>query len=299
MQPNARIAAAIEILDSMLSEQPVERCLTTWARTHRFAGSSDRAAIRDAVFDAVRCQRSYAWLGGGLTGRGLMIGAMRAQGEPLDAVFTGQGHAPSELTEAEHAALPFDASDMPEPVRLDCPDWLWPMVTDAYPEMAVQILQTLQTRAPVFLRVNRAKATRSDAIATLAEDEIEAAPHKLSDTALEVTEGARRLRNARAYRDGLVELQDAASQAVVDQCLALGDSPTALDYCAGGGGKALALAAGGVPAVTAHDANPGRMSDLPDRAARAGATITNVETVTGTFDLVLCDAPCSGSGAWR
>ena len=102
-----------------------------------------------------------------------------------------------------------------------------------------------------------------------------------------------------AFRDGEVELQDAASQAVSDVLIKELDGGTVLDFCAGGGGKALALAAGGASAVTAHDIDPGRMKDLPNRAERAGVNITITDTPKGPFDAVLCDAPCSGSGAWR
>jgi 16S rRNA (cytosine967-C5)-methyltransferase len=120
--------------------------------------------------------------------------------------------------------------------------------------------------------------------------------------ALEVLEGARRLRNVAAYQNGLVELQDAASQAVVEQ-LPLRDGMKVLDYCAGGGGKALAMAAAANIQLFAHDAEPRRMKDLPSRAERAGAHLRSLETAAlaaqAPFDLVLCDVPCSGSGSWR
>jgi len=297
MQHNARIAAAIELLDAILAGAPAERALTTWARTHRFAGSGDRAAIRDLVFDALRRKRSYAWRGGGMTGRGLMLGALADDRSQLEAVFTGEGHAPPRLSAAEVAALR-DLGGAPRAVRLDCPDWLLSPFESVYSERADAILSALQDRAPVFLRVNRLKATRETAETLLAEDGIACRPHPLASMALEVTEHARRVRTTRAYLDGVVELQDVASQAVVDACLPFVEGACALDYCAGGGGKAIALAAAGLQ-VTAHDAHPQRMSDLPARAKRAGTPIPTVTKVAGQFDLVLCDAPCSGSGAWR
>ena len=112
----------------------------------------------------------------------------------------------------------------------------------------------------------------------------------------------RRLRNSAAFRDGLVELQDAASQAVVE-ALPLAPGQRVLDYCAGGGGKTLAIGAGAEVTLFAHDAAPRRMRDLPERAARAGLSVTLLEgpelARAAPFDLVLCDVPCSGSGAWR
>ena len=111
-----------------------------------------------------------------------------------------------------------------------------------------------------------------------------------------------KLSGAAAYREGLVELQDAASQAAME-FLPLRDDMRVLDYCAGGGGKALALAGRADARFFAHDANPERMRDLPERARRAGVRINRLggEDVTGAapFDLVLCDVPCSGSGTWR
>jgi len=116
-----------------------------------------------------------------------------------------------------------------------------------------------------------------------------------------VVEGARRVQASSAYRDGLVELQDAASQAVVD-ALAVAKGDRVLDYCAGGGGKSLALAAQGAT-VAAHDVDPRRMADLPERARRAGVLVASLASdrlaTAGPQDLIFADAPCSGSGAWR
>ncbi len=298
MRPEARVAAAAEILDDILRGDPAERQLSRWARAHRFAGSGDRAAIRDLVFEALRRRRSYAWMGGAETGRGLMIGAVRASGAVPETVFTGARFAPAPLSEAERAAGAL-LDDAPDPVRLDCPDWLWPDFVDTYGEDVGPILSAMRDRAPVFLRVNSAKATRADARESLEKDGIEAEPHPLAETALLVGKNARQIRNSRAYRDGLVELQDAASQAVVERCLAFVGAGRVLDYCAGGGGKALAFAAAGVNDVTAHDAATERMTDIPARAERAGTPLRIAPRAEGLFDLVLCDAPCSGSGAWR
>ncbi|MGI1661656.1 RsmB/NOP family class I SAM-dependent RNA methyltransferase [Palleronia sp. KMU-117] len=303
MTPAARIAAAIGLLDLWLGGEPAERALTNWARANRFAGSSDRAAIRDHVFDAIRCRRSFAALGGAETGRGLMLGALRAAGADPAGVFTGAGFAPAPLASDEVASgRPWEALSPLE--RLDCPDWLAPPLEDSLGDDFAAVMAALRSRAPVFLRVNLGRADRDAAVRALATEGITARPHPLAATALEVTEGARRIRGARAYVDGLVELQDAASQAVVE---ALGPAPTGaartLDYCAGGGGKTLALAAAGWGPVFAHDADPGRMRDLPERAARAGVQVGVIApgrvAPQGPFDLVLCDVPCSGSGAWR
>ena len=294
MTPAARLNAAIEILDRIRTGQAVEQALTGWARANRFAGSGDRAAIRDHVFDVLRQMRSCAHLGGGQDGRALVIGLLRAQGADPSSIFTGEGHAPAPLTAAEQG---FSPAPMPEPVALDCPDWLWPQMQDSLGPDCAPVLRLLQQRAPVFLRANIAKGTRAQAITALARDGIIAQAHPLADTAIEVTENPRAIRNSAAFTAGLVELQDAASQAII---AALPDlrGLSVLDYCAGGGGKALAMAAQGAR-VTAHDVNVARMQDVAPRAQRAGVRIATTQRPAGLFDLVLADAPCSGSGSWR
>lgn len=295
MTPPARHQAAIDILDRILAGAPAEQALTGWARSARFAGSKDRAAIRDLVFDALRCRRSFAHLGGAETGRGLILGSLRAQGIDPDTIFTGAGYGPSPLTPEESAYSP---EAMNEAVALDCPDWVLPQLRASLGEEdTASVLRALQSRAPVFLRVNLARTSLEAAIAALALDQIAAQPHPLAPTALEVTGNARALQRAHAYLNGLVELQDAASQAVITALPSL-NGARVLDYCAGGGGKALALAAQGAR-VTAHDANPARMRDLPERAARAQVDIALADIPEGPFDLVLTDVPCSGSGSWR
>ncbi|GAA4229656.1 16S rRNA (cytosine967-C5)-methyltransferase [Sagittula marina] len=295
MTPAARVQAAIEILDRVQAGEAAEKALTSWGRRARFAGSKDRAAIRDHVFDVLRMWRSTAALGGGETGRARMIGLFRAHGQDPAELFTGQGHAPMAMTDVEVAA-----GDAPDgAAALDLPDWLAARFAEDLGERTHETAEALRTRAPVFVRANLLKTDREKARARLAEEGVETVPHALAETALEVTSGARGLIRTDSFTDGWIELQDAASQAVVEM-IPLGDATRILDYCAGGGGKSLALAAR-VPKAElfAHDADPGRMSDLPKRALRAGATVTCVAKPKGVYDIVMADVPCSGSGAWR
>jgi 16S rRNA (cytosine967-C5)-methyltransferase len=294
MTPAARLQAAIEVLDQILGNTPAEQALTRWARNSRYAGSKDRAAVRDIVFDALRCKRSFAHLGGAMSGRGLILGALRMQGQNPAEHFTGIGHSPPPLSDAEAHNT---SAPMPDNVALDCPDWLAPHLRSSLGANFAPVLRALRQRAPVFLRINAARTTQDHAISLLASDEIEVRPHPLAPTALEVCTNPRAIQQSAAYLDGLVELQDAASQAVIAALPPL-QNMKVLDYCAGGGGKALAMAACGA-CVTAHDANPARMQDLPHRATRAQASITTTTCATGVFDLVLTDVPCSGSGSWR
>ncbi|SEP12659.1 16S rRNA (cytosine967-C5)-methyltransferase [Salinihabitans flavidus] len=299
MTPGARIQAAIGILDEILAGTAAEKALTGWARASRFAGSKDRAAVRDHVYDVLRRRRSLAALGGGENGRALLIGLCRDDGLPLDDLFSGAGYAPAPLTEAERMAGRPPAA---EGERLDLPDWLLPEMRASLGEALEAEAGALRHRAPVMLRVNLRKADRETAIAALSADGVCAQPHEIAETALVVTDGARRVAQGAAYRGGLVELQDGASQAAVE-ALPLCRGMKVLDYCAGGGGKLLAMAGRCDARFHAYDAVPARLRDLPDRAARAGveARILRAEECRGEapFDLVFCDVPCSGSGSWR
>lgn len=299
MTPAARLQAAIEILDIILDGDPAEKALTGWARRSRYAGSKDRAAVRDHVFTALRCRRSHAALGGANTGRGLILGGLRDIGEDPDTLFTGDGYGPAALSDAEREAgrKPAEGAE-----ACDLQDWIYPAFSQSLGAETAAAAAALRLRAPVHVRVNLTKATVETAQDALAEAGIQSMTHPAASTALEITEGARKIRNSEAYTSGLVELQDAASQAVI-AALPLSDGMRVLDYCAGGGGKSLAMAAQAGIDLFAHDAAPQRMRDLPERAERAGADITVLSTSEARqqapFDLVLCDVPCSGSGSWR
>ncbi len=298
MTPAARIETAAELTDRILAGEAAEKTLTTWARRSRFAGSGDRAAIRDLVFEAVRCRRSFAWLGGGPSGRAAMLGYCRAHGIDPTAVFTGSRHAPPPLSYPE-CQLPKPLTEAPMAVRCDVPDWLLPLLEQALGGDAEVVLLRLRERAPVFLRSNILKGTRDKAMDRLISEGFDARPHELAETAIAIDGNARKLSASAAVRDGLVEFQDVSSQAVIERISPLLPDASVLDYCAGGGGKALAMAAHAPARIVAHDISAARMGDVEPRAVRAGAQIAITTKPAGTFDLVVCDAPCSGSGAWR
>lgn len=303
MKFNARVAAAIDCLDAIAQGQPAGSVLTHWGRTHRFAGSGDRSAIRDLVFDALRRNRSFGHLGGAETGRGLMAGWCLDAGHELAQVFSGVDHAPAVLTPGELIDMG-SARDMSFGVQYDWPDWLLPETERSLGDDIVPVLSTMQHRAPVFLRVNILKSDLDHAAKVLAGDEIETTPVSVSPLALKVTKNPRRVAGSKAYKDGLVELQDAASQSVVNAVSSCVGGSKVLDFCAGGGGKTLALAAYEPKLLIAHDVDETRMRDLPVRLARAGAQAQRTSTAAlsgqeGQFDLVFVDAPCSGSGSWR
>ncbi|TDT77874.1 16S rRNA (cytosine967-C5)-methyltransferase [Litoreibacter halocynthiae] len=301
MTPAARLSAAIEVLDQYLSGTAAEKALTNWARRSRFAGSKDRAAVRDIVFDCLRKRGSYARLG--LTGRGLVIchaAAKNTSVEEVSNLFSGEGHAPSLLVAEEKAALfPASPTESVEAVY-NMPEWLGEELKTSVGADAEAIASGLTERAATFLRVNLSRGSLQNAIDLLAKDGVTAIPHDLAKTALEVVENPRKVAASTAYMSGLVELQDAASQSL---CEGLPAANRMLDYCAGGGGKVLAYGDGNKAALFAHDAKPQRLRDLGPRAKRAGLKVQVLTTdackTSAPFDLVLCDVPCSGSGAWR
>ena len=303
MTPTARLSAAIALLDQILTGDPAERALTRWARASRFAGSKDRAGVRDIVFDVLRRKRSLAHLSGAMTGRGLVLAQQFSNGAALEALFGDFRFAPEAVTEAEQAQLA-NPGDAPNPVRLDYPDFLDAELQRSLGDDLPEIMGAMQSRAPVDLRVNTLKTTVEEAQNYLARDLIFTEEVEGVAGALRITENPRKLNGSLAYRYGFVELQDVSSQ-LVSQRAGAKSGMKVLDYCAGGGGKTLALAAEmhGKGQLFAHDANPLRMKDLPERARRAGADIQVISPdhigTSPKCDLVLVDAPCSGSGAWR
>lgn len=298
MTPSARAAAAIVVLDDWLSGQAAEQALTNWSRGARYAGSKDRAAVRDLVYDVLRTRESCARLGGGGDGRALILGLTRLQGIDPETIFTGDGYGAAALRPDELAQA-FDR-DVVDPQH-DVPAWLLEHVAQRAGNALPVLLAALQLRAPLYLRVNTRKTTREACIAYFASQGIIAQADDRAATAILVTSGARQVKSTQAYRDGWVEPQDLSVQRAVLSV----DWPAGpiLDYCAGGGGKSLAIAALTGRRLWAHDASPRRMADLPVRAARAGAAIDllgpDALHQTGPFAAVLCDVPCSGSGTWR
>lgn len=299
MTPAARYAAAIGVLDGFLGGEPAEKLLSNWSRRNRYAGSKDRAAVRDIVFDCLRNLRSFQALAGFEGGRALAVGHILAQQGDVRAVFTGEGYAPAPLADTETKT----PKPLTEGEQTDLPDWLVaPMRASLGADFAA-VCDRLRQRAPVDLRVNLRKNDRATAQEVLAEEDILTEPVEMVPTALRVVKNPRRVAQSRAYLDGRVELMDAASQAVV-AALPLDQAKRALDFCAGGGGKTLAMAALAPNLrISAHDQSAARLAPLKDRSKRAGAPVRLLKSAPkpadGLYDLVLLDVPCSGSGAWR
>ena len=318
MIPAARVAAAIEVLaDVEARRRPAVDALKDWGLSHRFAGSGDRAAIAGLVYDGLRRKASSAWIMGEATPRAAMIGALKQlrglDEEAIAALFSGEGHAPPPLSGAERERLRSgDLSGAPDHVRGDYPEWLAGALAESCGGQAAEEGRALAARAPVDLRVNTLKGDRDKALAALAH--LGAEPTPLSPVGVRVAikpDGRGPALTAEpAYVKGLVEVQDEGSQLAS----LLGGARAGmqvLDLCAGGGGKTLALAAAmeNHGQIYAADDDGRRLTPIFDRLARAGARNVQVRApkgrsdvladLAGRCDLVLIDAPCTGSGAWR
>ena len=318
MTPAARAAAAIEVLsDIETRRRPAADAMKDWGLAHRFAGSGDRAAISSLVYDALRRKSSSAWIVGEAGPRAEVLGALRQtrglDADAIAALFSGDGHAPEKLTEAERARLAAaDLSGAPAHVAGDFPEWLAPQLEASFGASAADEGRALAERAPVDLRVNLLKANRDKALSALAYLAPEPTPFSPVGLRIAVRQDGRAppLASDPAYVKGLVEVQDEGSQIAA---LIAGAKPgmQVLDLCAGAGGKTLALAAamGNQGQIYAADPDPRRLAPIFARLARSGARNVQVRApkgqtdvlpdLKGRCDLVLIDAPCTGSGAWR
>jgi 16S rRNA (cytosine967-C5)-methyltransferase len=319
MTPGGRLSAAIDILDTILTHhRPAADALTDWGRTHRFAGSGDRSAIGNLVFDALRRKLSTAARMGADTPRALVLGTAGAawslNAEALAAIVTGTAHDPAALTDIESAALasPLPA-DAPAQIRADIPDWLWPTLVASFGDEAVAEGEALSQRAPVDLRVNTLKSTREKVLKALEPFGAVATPHSPVGIRIAAPSGTGRTPNVQAeagFQKGQFEVQDEGSQiAALIAAAAAGPSSQVLDLCAGGGGKTLALSAAlaNKGQIFAYDSDRVRLAPIHDRLQRAGARNVQVlnsrpaalEQLKGKMDCVVIDAPCTGTGVWR
>jgi len=302
MTPNARIASAILIIDSIIAGDPAEKVLTNWARKSRFAGSSDRSAVRDIVYDCLRSLNSFGTLGGNKTGRGVIIGYLLFSNKEPNLFFNGIGYGPSELTPSELSHIDLTQNESSPLEVLDFPDCLLDELKDSLGESFYSVNSTLKQRAPFYIRVNLSKATLDEVQLILRDEGIETDLDDACVTALKVLSNPRKVKQSDAYKTGLLDIQDLNSQ-ISCRTIPLENGWKLLDFCAGGGGKSLALSDRFSGTIDAYDKDFLRMKDIPVRSDRAGVTINllsndDIRTVS-SYDLVICDVPCTGSGAWR
>jgi len=302
MTPNARIASAILIIDSIIAGDPAEKVLTNWARKSRFAGSSDRSAVRDIVYDCLRSLNSFGTLGGNKTGRGVIIGYLLFSNKEPNLFFNGIGYGPSELTPSELSHIDLTQNESSPLEVLDFPDCLLDELKDSLGESFYSVNKTLKQRAPFYIRVNLSKAKLDEVQLILRDEGIETELDDTCVTALKVLSNPRKVKQSDAYKTGLLDIQDLNSQ-ISCRTIPVENGWKLLDFCAGGGGKSLALSDRFSGTIDAYDKDFLRMKDIPVRSDRAGVTINllsndDIRTVS-SYDLVICDVPCTGSGAWR
>ena len=318
MRLGGRIQAAAEVLEDILERKtPATMALRDWGKAHRFAGSKDRSAIGNYVHDALRCKSSIAFRMDSETPRALALGAAVFYGGQtvggLQDAFEGDKHAPEGLSNEEQSNLEgtINIENAPAWIQADVPEWLWPAFENNFSEEAITEGQALTSRPPLDLRVNTIKSDVQTAYEGLKDHGVK--PCEISPVGLRIKalKGDGRLPNIQieeGYQTGAVEIQDEGSQ-IVSLLVDVKPGDRVLDYCAGGGGKSLALAAdmNNQGSVYGFDIDKRRLAPLYQRAQRAGATIVDVrqppseglKDLVGKMDRVFVDAPCTGVGTWR
>ena len=319
MTPSARVAAALEILDDIArADSPADAIIANWNRTHRFAGSKDKRAIRELVYRDLRQGARYRWLSrlvgadpGSPRARMILASEQEGAGTAV-ARFDGSQYGPETLTDVETAQVAklreVSIGKPPDWVTCDCPEHLYGLLASQWPQSVVEEVQALNARAPVDLRVNTMRVNVEEARAALAEAEYEVVPTSFSPIGLRGSEYTD-FSALTPFRKGLIDPQDESSQ-LVSLLMDARPEMKVIDLCAGAGGKSLALSAmmENKGEIVSCDTLMSRLSRMETRRARLGTENIRVQAVEegeipegleGWADRVLVDAPCTGSGTWR
>lgn len=316
MRLGGRLAGAIEVLaDIENRRRPVADALKDWGLSRRFAGSGDRAAVGNIVYDALRKKLSHAWLmddaGPAALAHAVLFRQWRITPEQLEAELDGDKFAPEPLSPAAlYAFSRRTLDDAPDHVKGDVPEWVAPLFRQNFGDNWLGEAQALAERPSLDLRANTLRASREKVVSAL--EDAQAVPARIARQGVRIPpgEGPSRLPNVTAelsFAKGWFEVQDEGSQIVADLVMA-GDGEQVLDYCAGGGGKTLALSATmhNKGQIHAFDADRKRLAPIIERLRRAGTRNVQVHErekdlahLVGKCDRVLVDAPCTGTGTWR
>lgn len=296
MKEAARIQTAMELTDEIFAfRQPADNTINVYFRTRRYIGSTDRRVISDLVWRTLRHYGRLSSLSSEkLTGRAAVMMMLFYQKHDVAALFNGEKYAPAPLSEAEKRFLDSLPDQLPSAV-LECPEWLKSKIDAAD-------IVAMTGEAPLDLRVNTLKSDRKHVLALLEQAGVQARETPVAPNGIRISERVN-ITSLPLFRDGLVEIQDEGSQ-IVSLLTRAAAGQTVIDWCAGAGGKTLAMSAmmQAKGTIYAVDNDPKRMRDLPDRACRAAANnviVLNDYNNLKTYDLVLVDAPCTGSGTWR
>lgn len=323
MTPSARLSAAIVILDEILRlKRPLGLALADWGKANRYAGSGDRSAVGNLVHDALRVKSSAAWVMGqhdteNESARGILLGSLRLlramNASMIGGLCNGERFAPAALDDAEIAAL--NAADLraaPAHVRGDYPEWLDAALMVSFGEDRVTEAKAMAARAPLDLRANPLKIIRLKALEALGHLGCDPTPHSPLGLRIRANADGRvpYVQAEPAFLKGAVEVQDEGSQ-LVSLLAGAEAGMQVLDLCAGGGGKTLAMAAqmNNKGQIFATDSDQRRLAPIHDRIERAGVRNVQVRTpragvmplddLADKMDIVLVDAPCTGTGTWR
>lgn len=327
MLPSARIQTAIELLEKTAASRiPMDSTIGDYMRHRKYIGSKDRASIVERVYAMERARARLGWwlshIGVEDTARNRMIAwLVLAEGEGVNAIdkmFDGSKYAPEPLQDGDRAIIEklsgkkLDSEIVPETERVECPpQWESRLRSFFGKDFKVEMAAMLGT-APLDLRVNTRLIERENAERALAADGIKTDSTKLSPWGLRCRDKAY-LSESRVFRDGMIEIQDEGSQ-LIAYVTGVQPGMQVLDYCAGAGGKTLALAAAmkNKGRIVAMDIAEGRLEKARPRFRRAGvADIIEVRALSDeknrkwlrrqkeSFDLVLTDVPCTGTGTWR
>ena len=316
MRPAARLQTLSELLaETLSSPQAADFIVKQWGRQNRFAGSKDRRFLSDGLFTILR---HYGNLRDRLGADDPLLITLLAYTDVVDeavkitldealALADGQAHAPSPLSPEQIDCLR-QALEKPANSRagqLSVAGWLLADLDAGLGPQADAVMQAMRQRAPLDVRVNTLKGDAAQASVALQNEGFSVQPHGFVSNALRLALPAN-VTASQAFEDGLIEVQDAGAQAVA-QFAAPQPFQTVLDYCAGAGGKSLAMAAlmNNRGRLIVHDSDTRRMRPIIDRAARAGVSIIEtadahgLKPLVGGCDVVMADVPCSGSGRWR
>jgi 16S rRNA (cytosine967-C5)-methyltransferase len=318
LRDGGRLSAAIAVLEDIETRhKPARLALKNWGESARYAGSKDRAFVSGLVLDGLRKRRSIAARMQSTSSRALAIGVLGLHwGWDVDRLLMAAGeeqHGPGELQPDEIQCLNSDEATVMSPdVAGDFPEWLTPLMSRVFGDNCALEGAALSERAPVDLRANGLKTDALRAAKVLAPLGAQPSPRMATAFRIPAPQASERVGSVEtipAFGKGWFEVQDIGSQ-IAASCAGEIKGRQVLDYCAGGGGKTLALAAlmENTGQLYAYDIDPGRMTDLVPRAVRAGVrnlqvrsalTPDGLESLRNRMDLVFVDAPCTGSGTWR
>jgi 16S rRNA (cytosine967-C5)-methyltransferase len=317
MTPAARLSAAMEVIATIDTQRvPAANALKDWGQAHRFAGSGDRAAISGLVYDVLRRRASAAWLMEDDSPRARVLGMLKLERgfdvARIAGLCDGARFAPAALSDGEQAALTTRSlEDAPTHVAGDYPEWLDGEFAKVFGEARVEEATAMARRAPLDLRVNTLKAERDKPLVSLRH--LGARPTQWSPWGLriELDADARNpgIQAEPEFIKGAIEVQDEGSQ-LATLFTAARSGEQVIDLCAGAGGKTLALAAmmAGRGRLIATDRDKRQLAPIYERLSRAGVHNAEVRTprdddplsgLDGASDLVVIDAPCTGTGTWR